>query len=87
VADSTYRRGTSIALSATADDTGGSGIARVVFRDGSSTLRTDTSAPYGWTWSTSGSTRTGAHVLTAVATDAAGNTVTSAAVTITITRR
>jgi peptidoglycan/xylan/chitin deacetylase (PgdA/CDA1 family) len=84
VADSTYRRGTSIALSATAADTGGSGIARVVFRDGSSTLRTDTSAPYSWSWST---TRTGTHVLTAVATDAAGNTVTSAAVTVNITRR
>ncbi|MEV6417560.1 polysaccharide deacetylase family protein [Kribbella sp. NPDC051718] len=87
VADSSYRRGTSIPLSATAADTDGSGIARVVFRDGSSTLRTDTSAPYSWNWSTSNNTRTGAHTLTAVATDAAGNTLTSASVTINITRR
>ncbi|GAA0957693.1 hypothetical protein GCM10009554_68780 [Kribbella koreensis] len=87
LADSSYRRGTSIPLAATADDAGGSGIARVVFRDGSSTLRTDTSAPYSWSWATSSNARTGPHVLTAVATDVAGNTVTSASVTINITRR
>ncbi|MFI5709542.1 polysaccharide deacetylase family protein [Kribbella sp. NPDC051620] len=84
LANSSYRRGTSIALSATAGDSGGSGIARVVFRDGSTTLGTDTSAPYSWNWST---TRTGSHVLTAVATDAAGNTLTSEPVTVNITRR
>jgi hypothetical protein len=84
-ANSTYRRGTSIPLAATASDGSGSGVAKVVFRDGSSTLRTDTSAPYSWSWSTSNSTRTGAHTLTAVATDAAGNTQTSTAVTVNLT--
>jgi len=82
--DTSYRRRTSIALAATAGDgTSGSGVARVVFRDGSTTLGTDTTAPYAWTFS---STRTGPRTLTAVATDTAGNTTTSTPVRITITR-
>lgn len=84
-AGSSYRRGTSIVLTANATDTA-SGVARVVFRDGSTTLSTDTSSPYSFTWNTKKNLAVGNHTLTAVATDTAGNTTTSAPVTITILR-
>jgi hypothetical protein len=44
---------------------------------------TDTAAPYQVSWDTT-PVPTGTHTLTAVATDAAGNVTTSAAVTVTI---
>jgi hypothetical protein len=81
--NTSYRRRTPIALAATAGDAG-SGVARVVFRDGTTTLATDTTAPYSYSWNTGN--RTGTHTLTAVATDTAGNTTTSTPVTITVTR-
>jgi peptidoglycan/xylan/chitin deacetylase (PgdA/CDA1 family) len=87
-----YRRGTSITLSATATDvgTGGgtpSGIARVVFRDGTSQLTADTTSPYQFTWNIKNSVALGNHSLTAIATDVAGNSTTSAPVVVNILRR
>jgi hypothetical protein len=80
-----YRRGT-LALAATASDAG-SGVARVAFYDGPSLLGTDTSAPYQFTWNTR-KVALGQHTLTAVATDATGNSTTSTPpVTVTITQR
>jgi peptidoglycan/xylan/chitin deacetylase (PgdA/CDA1 family) len=88
---SAFQQGTRVPLAASADDanSGGSGVARVAFYDGSTLLGTDTSAPYGLTWNTRKVT-TGPenpHTLTARATDGAGNTATSPAVTVTINRR
>jgi hypothetical protein len=87
----TVRRGNSVVLTATAADTGSggaaaSGVAKVVFRDGTTNLSTDTSSPYRYSWGTRSSTPLGSHVLTAVVTDTAGNTTTSAPVTITVNR-
>jgi peptidoglycan/xylan/chitin deacetylase (PgdA/CDA1 family) len=87
------RRGTKVTLRATATDAGtgtgvASGIARVVFYlDSTTVLATVTSAPYTATWNTSNITKfaAGVHTITAVATDAAGNATTSAAITITLT--
>jgi peptidoglycan/xylan/chitin deacetylase (PgdA/CDA1 family) len=87
-----YRRGTSISVAATATDagTGGgaaSGIARVVFRNGTSQLATDTTSPYQFTWKIPNNTPLGNHSLTAVATDVAGGSTTSAPVVVNVTRR
>jgi hypothetical protein len=79
-----YRRGT-LTLAATASDAG-SGVARVAFYDGATLLGTDTSAPYQYSWNTR-RVALGQHTLTAVATDAAGNSTTSTPpVTVTITQ-
>jgi hypothetical protein len=88
---SAFQQGTRVPLAASADDanSGGSGVARVAFYDGSTLLGTDTSAPYGLTWNTRKVT-TGPenpHTLTARATDGAGNTATSAQVRVTINSR
>lgn len=85
VAGSSYRTGARVTLTAAASDTG-SGVARVVFRDGSTTLGTDSTAPYQYSWRIRSSTAAGEHNLTAVATDAAGNPTTSTTVPVTITR-
>ena len=59
------------------------GVTGVQFRLGGVNLGSeDTSAPYATSWNTT--TATGSHVLTAVARDAAGNTKTSSAVSVTI---
>jgi peptidoglycan/xylan/chitin deacetylase (PgdA/CDA1 family) len=91
LAGSSYQRGASVVLNATATDTGSggaaaSGVASVAFRDGSTTVGTDTTAPYSVTWSTKRNIRIGSHTLTAVTTDVAGNTTTSAPVAVTFTR-
>jgi peptidoglycan/xylan/chitin deacetylase (PgdA/CDA1 family) len=90
-AGSSYPRGASVVLTATATDNGSggavaSGVASVVFRDGSTTIGTDPTAPYSVTWSTKKNLKIGSHTLTAVTTDIAGNTTTSAPVTVTFTR-
>ena len=60
------------------------GVAGVrFFADGVLIGGEDTTAPYSASWNTS-SAADGAHTLTAVARDAAGNTATSAAVTVTV---
>jgi predicted 3-demethylubiquinone-9 3-methyltransferase (glyoxalase superfamily) len=86
---SSFTRGTRVTVTASAADLGTgsgtpSGVANVTFRlDGTTVLNTDTSSPYSFSWNTSNVTR-GQHKLTAVATDAAGNSTTSAAITVTI---
>jgi hypothetical protein len=86
---SSFTRGTRVTVTASAADTGtgtgaASGIASVTFfLDGTTQLATDTTSPYTFSWNTSNVTRA-THRLTAVATDAAGNTTTSASITVTI---
>jgi len=72
-----------VTLSANAADPDG-GIARVDFFAGSTLVGTATTAPYTVTWS---SVASGRYTLTAVATDSAGSTATSAARTITVNQR
>jgi hypothetical protein len=70
-------------LAATASDAL-SGIASVQFYvDGNKVGSADTSSPYTASWSTL-LAASGAHVITAIATDGAGNTGTSAPVTVTL---
>jgi len=71
-----------IAVNATASDN--VGVVGVQFKlDGANLGAEDTTSPYSTSWSTTGSAN-GSHTLTAVARDAAGNTTTSAAVTVTV---
>ena len=69
-----------ITITATASDPGGS-VTRVEFRDGTTVLGQDTSAPYAFTWR---NVPPGSHVLTVRATDNAGATTTSNPVGITV---
>lgn len=74
--------GAGVALSANATDA--VGVAGVQFRlDGTNLGSEDTAAPYSITWNTT-AVANGTHVLTAVARDAAGNSATSSAVTVTV---
>ena len=74
--------GSSVAVSATASD--GVGVVGVQFRlDGVNLGAEDTSYPYSLVWNTTGVSN-GAHVLTAVARDAAGNSTTSTSRTVTV---
>jgi hypothetical protein len=81
--------GTAVTITASASDpviSGqiSSGVAGVQFKlDGSNLGAEDTAAPYASTWNTAG--LSGTHTLTAVARDAAGHSVTSSSVTVTIT--
>jgi hypothetical protein len=60
------------------------GVAGVQFRlDGANLGAEDTTAPYSVSWNTTTATN-GAHILTAVARDAAGNQATSSGVTVTV---
>ncbi len=70
-----------VTLTATASDN--TSVAKVVFYDGTTVIGTDTSAPFGVTWSTGGLAR-GSHALVARAHDPAGNVMASVPVTITI---
>lgn len=88
---SSWKRTSKVVVSASTSDTGTgsgapSGVARVVFLlDGTTTLATDTSAPYQFTWRPQGIS-IGRHALTAISTDRAGNSTTAAPVTVNITR-
>jgi hypothetical protein len=74
--------GANVTVSASASDN--TGVAGVQFKlDGNNLGSEDTSSPYSTTWNTTGATN-GSHTLTAVARDAAGNTKTSASVTVTV---
>jgi peptidoglycan/xylan/chitin deacetylase (PgdA/CDA1 family) len=90
VSGSSFAQGTKISLTATAADLGTgsaapSGIASVTFYlDGTTVLATVTSSPYSFSWNTNKIAK-GTHKLTAVAIDVAGNSTTSAAITISIT--
>ena len=69
-----------ITITATASDPDGS-VAKVEFRDGTTVLGQDTSAPYSFTWR---NVPPGSHVLTVRATDNAGAATTSSPVGITV---
>jgi hypothetical protein len=69
-----------ITVTATAGDPDGN-ITKVEFRDGTTVLGQDTSAPYSFTWR---NVPSGSHVLTARATDNAGAVTTSGSVGITV---
>src|SRR5438046_4295589 len=72
------------AVTVTASASDNVGVAGVQFRlDGSNLGGEDTSSPYSVSWSTTGASN-GSHTLTARARDAAGNTTTSSAVTVTV---
>jgi len=75
--------GTAVTVSASASDN--VGVAGVQFSlDGVNLGAEDTAAPYSVSWNATLAT-SGAHILTAVARDAAGNTATSSSVTVTVT--
>ncbi len=72
--------GASVAVSANASDN--VGVVAVQFKlDGANLGAEDTSAPYGVTWDTT-TTANGAHTLSAVARDAAGNQATASSFSI-----
>jgi hypothetical protein len=74
--------GASVSVTANASDN--VGVTGVQFKlDGGNLGAEDTSVPYGVTWDTTAAAD-GAHVLTAVARDAASNTTTSTAVNVTV---
>jgi hypothetical protein len=86
---SSFVRGARVTISATALDSGTgsgapSGIANVAFYVDGKRISTDSSSPYSTSWNTSGVTRA-LHTLTAIATDVAGNSTTSAPITVRIT--
>lgn len=70
-----------VTLDATASDD--KGVTQVEFRVDGTAIGTDAAAPFSQSWNT-GSVTDGAHSITAVARDAAGNTTTSAAVTVAV---
>lgn len=71
-----------VSVSATASDN--IGVVGVQFKlDGVNLGSEDTSSPYSISWNTTG-TSNGAHTITAIARDAAGNTTTAATRTITV---
>jgi chitinase len=74
--------GSAVAVSATAADN--IGVSGVQFKlDGANIGVEDTVSPYSISWNSTGATN-GIHTLTAFARDAAGNTTTSAGVTLTV---
>ena len=74
--------GTTVAVTASASDN--VGVTSVQFKlDGVNLGTADTTAPYSVSWNSTTASN-GTHTLTAVATDAAGNTTTSAPVTVTV---
>jgi hypothetical protein len=75
--------GSSVTLSANASDN--VGVVGVQFKiDGGNVSVEDTASPYSITWDST-TVANGAHLITAVARDAAGNTTTSSAVSVTVT--
>ena len=77
---STYAAQASIAMGATAADSGGS-VARVDFYAGGTRVGSDTTSPYTFSW---GNVPVGSYVLKAVATDNAGAVANSNTVTVTV---
>ncbi len=70
----------SISISANAADANGT-VSSVAFYNGATLLNTDTTAPYGYSWT---GVAAGTYSITAKATDNAGAVTTSAAVSITV---
>jgi hypothetical protein len=81
-AASSFVTGSSVSVTSNASDN--VGVSGVQFKlDGTNLGAEDLTSPYSITWDTSGATN-GAHNLTAVARDAAGNTTTSSSVSVTV---
>lgn len=80
-ANSSYSAPASITLTATAADANGT-ISNVQFYNGSTLLGSDATAPYSFTWN---NVAAGTYTITARATDNAGATTTSSAITIIVT--
>ena len=76
----TYQAPASITLTANAADANGT-VSKVEFYNGSTLLGTDTSAPYTYTWT---GVAAGTYAITAKATDNAGASTTTAAVSVTV---
>jgi len=73
-----------VTVSASASDVPGSGVQKVDFyRDSGVLIGSATASPYSISWDTS-TAAAGTHTLYAVATDNAGNSATSASITITV---
>lgn len=70
-----------VSITATASDN--VGVTQVEFRVDGTAIGTDTSAPFSVSWNT-GTVNDSTHALTAVARDAAGNTTTSAPVSVVV---
>jgi hypothetical protein len=79
-AGATFTAPASVTIGASASDSDGT-VARVDFYQGSTLIGSDTSSPYGMTWS---SVAAGSYQVTAVARDDDGATRTSAAVSVTV---
>ncbi len=85
-APTTFTTVAGIPVFVSANATDNVGVVGVQFKlDGVNLGAEDTSAPYSTIWDTTNATAE-AHVLTAVARDAAGNTTTSFGVTVTVTK-
>jgi peptidoglycan/xylan/chitin deacetylase (PgdA/CDA1 family) len=80
-----FRRGTTITLTATASDAP-SGVASVTFLYDGRSVGTSTTSPYSVNYRIPNGNATGSHVIRATATDRVGNATTSAAVSITVRR-
>ncbi len=80
----TVTQGQVVNLTASATDNASSTITKVDFYDGSTLIGSDTSSPYTLAWNTNTTTATGAHSLTAKATDAVPLTGTSNPVSVTV---
>ncbi len=83
--NATVKRPAAINVTATASDTGGSGVTSVSFYRDGVVFATDTTSPYTGSYTLTTLLAVGNHTLTAIATDAAGNTKSSTAITIKIT--
>jgi chitodextrinase len=71
-------------VNVTANASDNDAVAQVQFKlDGSNLGSPDTTAPYSYSWDSATATN-GSHTLTAVATDASGNTTTSSGVLVTV---
>jgi hypothetical protein len=77
----TYTTAQTVTISASASDN--VGVTKVEFYDGATLKGTDTSSPYDFAWTISSSDN-GTHNWTAKAYDAANNTATSSAVSLTV---
>jgi hypothetical protein len=76
----TYTASSSVAISANASDTDGT-ITRVEFYSGTTLLNTDTTAPYGYTWS---NVPAGTYAIRAIAYDDAGASASTADSSMTV---
>jgi hypothetical protein len=79
-AGATFTAPASVAIAATAADSDGT-VSRVDFYQGTTLLGSDTTSPYGYTWS---NVAAGSYSITAVARDDDGATRTSTAVSVTV---